>query len=571
MAGARDYQVDVADVPRYGPPDLSAALFRMISSIPGAYREGQKGAFEQGQRERTERLQEPILDESGQPSADYGTVSRELVKRGGGEMAEKLLPYLWKSQYADKAGSPQPWDQPGAGAQPAADPGARSDSTVPVLRGTSGAAATGNAAPDIDSQGNNRGPTNLRQLAIEAGVDPNTPGFREQFRVGLDAPVDPRVVGPLQQRIASLKQAGMFGPADDQQQPQAPASFNDRFGSAAPPASSPGVPAQGPAPAGPAMASPSAGAGPSGGPGAGLVPAGWLKGGGRQTGFPPTELGYAKWLQSQAERNAVLGFNEAAKGQLEHANKILDAIGAVDPAKVGFERTKNIEGKRTDQAFTNAAAFRKAGQTAEDAAPQLAIAKRLVNSPGFNSGIGTPFVDTMKQLSASLFGDPNAATPSQFYDKLRGGTILNEIRSLSASGAGAVRVPEMKFIDTMIAGRDMQPPSIRSAVEVEDRLNKRVRAIYQLQQEYLQSHPQLDEGFDRVVSKFKDQYPLFSEKEMTHPELMGVPSAPLVHNPQAAMQWAQQMGIKPGDPIRTPPTPSDHYGRIVSFDPAAFK
>ena len=502
----------------------------------------------------------------------------ELLLRGQGHRGDpgKVLPTAWKTEFAGKTGRPQAWDHPDGG-QPASVPG------TPVERltqGTGGAKPQEGVAQDIGPNGQSRGPTNLRQLAIEAGVDPNTPGFREQFRVGLDATIDPRVVGPLQQRIASLKQAGMFGPADDQQQPQAPASFNDRFGSAGP--SSPGVPAQGPAPAGPAMAmaSPPAGAGPSGGPapqgapsaGSGLVPSGWLKGGGRQTGFPPTELGYAKWLQSQAERNAVLGFNEAAKGQLEHANKILDAIGAVDPAKVGFERTKNIEGKRTDQAFTNAAAFRKAGQTAEDAAPQLAIAKRLVNSPGFNSGIGHEYVDTMKQLSASLFGDPNAATPSQFYDKLRGGTILNEIRSLSASGAGAVRVPEMKFIDTMIAGRDMQPPSIRSAVEVEDRLNKRVRAIYQLQQEYLQSHPQLDEGFDRVVSKFKDQYPLFSQSEMTHPDLLGVPSAPLVHDPRAAMAWAQSMGIKPNDPIRTPPTPSDHpYGRIVSFDPAAFK
>ena len=566
---AKDYMVDVADIPKYGPPDMASALFKMISAIPGQYQQGVENEFKRGQMARTERLQAPI-----EGPTDYASLVQKLLAAKGTEAIPEVLPTAWKTEFAGKTGQPQAWDQPDGG-QPASIPG------TPVERltqGTGGAKPQEGVAQDIGPNGQSRGPTNLRQLAIDAGVDPNTPGFREQFRVGLDATVDPRVVKPLQDRIASLKQAGMFGPVDDQQ-PQATASFNDRFGSAGP--SSPGAPAQGPAPAGPAMAmaSPSAGAGPSGGPapqgapsaGSGLVPSGWLKGGGRQTGFPPTELGYAKWLQSQAERNAVLGFNEAAKGQLEHANKILDAIGAVDPAKVGFERTKNIEGKRTDQAFTNAAAFRKAGQTAEDAAPQLAIAKRLVNSPGFNSGIGHEYVDTMKQLSASLFGDPNAATPSQFYDKLRGGTILNEIRSLSASGAGAVRVPEMKFIDTMIAGRDMQPPSIRSAVEVEDRLNKRVQAIYRLQQDYLQSHPQLDEGFDRVVSKFKQRFPLFTDKEMTNPDLLGVPTAPLTHSPQAAMQWAQSMGVKPNDPIRTPPMPGHPYGQVVSFDPASFK
>ena len=74
------------------------------------------------------------------------------------------------------------------------------------------------------------------------------------------------------------------------------------------------------------MASPSAGAGPSGDPGAGLVPPGWLKGAGRSTGFPPTALGYAQWLQAQAQRNGVLGFTESAKTQQAHAEKILGAI-----------------------------------------------------------------------------------------------------------------------------------------------------------------------------------------------------------------------------------------------------
>jgi hypothetical protein len=279
----------------------------------------------------------------------------------------------------------------------------------------------------------------------------------------------------------------------------------------------------------------------------------------------------------------------AQKSKLEEANakeaqakQILDKMAeygaptrlqreAVDPNVAAFEKQKGIETKRTEEAFKNAAAFRKAGQTAEDATPQIAIAKRLVNSPGFNAGLGVHFKDLMSQLSASLFGDPNAATPGQFFDKLRGGTILNEIRALSASGAGVVRVPEMKFIDTMIAGRDMQPPSIRSAVEVESRLNQRVRDIYALQRDYLQTHPQLDEGFDRVISRYKETHELFSDKEMTHSELLGVPTAPLMHDPRAALAWAQQMGISRHDPIRTPSTPDYPNGRIVPFDPMLFK
>jgi hypothetical protein len=549
MAGIPNIDIDP---PKYGPPNMAAQLFGMISSLPDAYQQGAKNQFERGQMARTERLQQPI----GLDGTDYSTLVRKLLEAKGTEAIPEVLPTAWKSEFAAGAGRPNVWDTPQGGG-PNMSP---TDQTGSTLNDAAARQGQGPVATD------RRGPLNVRQIAIDAGVDPETPGFADQFRgPGLDRPIHPSNVQGVKDKIANLQQAGMFGPQGDQ--PEATASFDQRFGSAVP--GPRGGPAQGPTPAGPQAAMAPAGVGP--GAGSGLVPPGWLRGAGKQTGYPPTELGYAQWLQAQAQRNSILGFNEAAKGQQAHADKILGAIEAVDPAKIGFERAKGIEGKRTDQAFTRSAGIEKAGSTAEDAGPQIATAKRLVNSPGFNAGIGTPFVDTMKQLSASLFGDPNAATPSQFFDKLRGGTILNEIRSLSASGAGVVRVPEMKFIDSMIAGRDMQPPSIRSAVEVESRLNQRVQDIYHLQQQYLQTHPQLDEGFNRVVTRYKETRPLFSEKEMTHPDLLGAPSAPLVHDPRAAMQWAQQMGIKPGDPIRTPPMPGHPNGQVVAFDPAAFK
>jgi hypothetical protein len=312
MAGARDYEVDLNPPPQYGPPNMAAQLFSMISSIPNAYQEGVKQKFERGQMARTERLQQPI----GLDGTDYSTLVRKLLEAKGTEAIPEVLPTAWKSEFAAGAGRPQPWDMPGGGPNMTPDAQGPRPLQAAVDRQTAGG-----AAPDIDSQGRNRGPTNIRQLAVNAGIDPSNPDFQQHFGSGnLDLDLSPNGAKKAAAEIKEIKAAGMFGPQGDQS--EATASFDQRFGSAVP--GPRGGPAQGPAPAGPQAAMAPAGAGP--GAGSGLVPPGWLRGGGRQTGFPPTELGYAQWLQAQAQRNGILGFTESAKTQQAHAEKILDAI-----------------------------------------------------------------------------------------------------------------------------------------------------------------------------------------------------------------------------------------------------
>jgi hypothetical protein len=248
----------------------------------------------------------------------------------------------------------------------------------------------------------------------------------------------------------------------------------------------------------------------------------------------------------------IQGFiGDAGKNTTEQTNA-RDA--PVSQSKLMDELNK----KRVEDATKRYSQVEATGSRAEDLEPQIKMVRSLVNSPGFNSGIGRPFTDTLSQVGNALFGDPNMATPGQFFDKLRAGSILNEIRSLGASGAGPVRVAEMKFIDNLYAGRDVQPSSIRAVVEVESRMNDRVKHIYQMAQDYLtrqqaEGKPaMLDEGFNKEVSKYKSEKALFSQAELTHPDLMAMP----VFNSAAEMRASK---MPPGTKFRNA---EGHVGTI---------
>jgi hypothetical protein len=97
--GAKDFVVvDGPSPASYGAGNMASQLYSMLSNLPDQYAAGQKQAFEQRQRERTENLQAPILDVNGQPSTDYSTLLRGYLTKAGAEAVPGLLPGLIGSQ-----------------------------------------------------------------------------------------------------------------------------------------------------------------------------------------------------------------------------------------------------------------------------------------------------------------------------------------------------------------------------------------------------------------------------------------------------------------------------------------
>ena len=56
---AKDYMVDVADIPKYGPPNMAAELYNMIRGVPKAYQEGKANEFANQKAEFEQNVERP--------------------------------------------------------------------------------------------------------------------------------------------------------------------------------------------------------------------------------------------------------------------------------------------------------------------------------------------------------------------------------------------------------------------------------------------------------------------------------------------------------------------------------
>lgn len=96
MSSASDYSVGSAPGgASYAAPLVGFQLGQMLSNLPDDYFKGTQNA-------RTLAMQQPILGPDGQPTTDIKTIVGELNRRGGGEFAASMLPFLQKQGVLDQ-------------------------------------------------------------------------------------------------------------------------------------------------------------------------------------------------------------------------------------------------------------------------------------------------------------------------------------------------------------------------------------------------------------------------------------------------------------------------------------
>ena len=547
MAGIPNIDIDP---PKYGPPNMAAQLFGMISSLPDAYQQGVKQKFERGQLARTEELQKPY-----EGPTDYASVLQQVFRTQGSQGLPALLPVIQGQEANDMinsrlggGGSP-----PGYGPQ---NPRTSPDAQTPGgLRG------------ETDQPQGTVGQYSISDLATRAGglSDPKAaaaniakvvgvaPGARltdeQEARVRqilapytgqgdagdatgtTGAPSDPRRSAP-----PNVQPGIMGGPPTVG--PSAAAQGFSPYQPGAPPQAAPGPQV--------AQAAPGQGVGPAATPVGTEADARFYEDRGNKRMAVSAARGAAPGAAAAAQKAAEEDFARAKairESLAKYAEPTTEMKNAASPAV----QQREIDKLRSADFQKNKEAIFKAGQQAEESIPQIELSRRIVTSPGFNSGFGHQFFDSVQSLSQQLFGGTELKNPGELYDKFRSGEVLNQIRSLGASGVGAVRVPEMKAVDKLIADRDVQAPGIRAVTEVESRLQKRVRDVYYQAQEYLQTHRELDDGFSKQISAWKNkpENHLFSEAELAKPELL---SMPVFSNP-GEMRASK---MPSGTPFRTP-------------------
>lgn len=203
-------------IPRdYGPP---AVDFSWLANLPNQFAQGQKNAFDQNQRQRTLALQQPI-------SGDTQQVLQEVLKRGGAQYAEALLPFMLQQEQMKAASAPDPMLS-GFGAQPQQQPagnpppasmtgGSPTNMKTPVTQ--QGGDAGGSITDIVTGQLGNTADAGrvLSRIALQMDVDPNAPLSKgQQIRVaGLLKKYAPDSAAPGQGGAPSAAQPAAAAPS----------------------------------------------------------------------------------------------------------------------------------------------------------------------------------------------------------------------------------------------------------------------------------------------------------------------------------------------------------------------
>lgn len=570
MAGASDYMVGNAPQgASYAAPLVGAQLGQQIASLPDSYMKGRENR-------RTMALQDAFqngVPQNPDGSPDINAINNTMARLGGGQYVQGMMPFLLNMEQGKRfASGMQSADAFVAGGAPAAASSAsgpanlqpRSQTSTP--QGPQGGRAP-QAAQGVAEQAEASQPTVMKILAAQ-GIPNDQLGaaaasISRQLGVNPTDPIDttdPRISNVLGPAITQLKRAGLGQvqppqPGDNapQQQPTrvaaaggppfapggtgAPSTAQAAPGSTAPiqprpvqtqPVAAPGRRAPPPSPDDVADV-----------PGMDVETAKRLQGAEAYVRTMAASIAANNPAQAQAlektadsyaaRRTQIMEYlSKGAQAEHESALRVQEQAAAIpneskvarDPAVTQFELTKAQNANDVDRFGKQADAIDAVGSKAPDAMQNIKLAQRETLSPDFSAGTFRVGTDAWKRLVSAVGANPNAATPSEVFDKVRAGNILDQIKGMA--GTGPVRVAEMKFIDTMVANRDNSVPALRTLLEIQRREWQRSQDIQQLKLDYKDGH--IDNGFKKIVNQYVSSHPMFSDDEMKHPNLLSLPT-----------------------------------------------
>jgi hypothetical protein len=562
------------DPPKYGPGDWSSQIYKMLTDLPKSYYGGQKEEFERGQRERTERLQklqDPILEAQ----------TRETLKEYNDPNQPPRYDYGDGGTSSEVPTSTRLARNTGGGAnEGGAVPGnLRTGETPPGV------------APDVTPTGTNRGPLNVRQIAINMGVDPNAPGLQEHFG-NIDARISPQKAREAYNKI----KAGMFGPADEEA-PEEPGAA-----AGAPPETAPGLTTA-------ALRGAAAGREPVGGymPGVGPPPQGAAPGPqvAQAPGQPPNlatplrpfvQQPPAPALPSGAPalvpqpvidkmRNTVTDLRRRAGNLLpgpkqndylsrakdleevaKKAQEARDKVAAdIDPYKVAKEREDKILDGDIKEGQKEHKILQSRAEAADDANQALAVMRTKMSDPSFFAGAGHEIVQQTKEWITTLGGNPKAADTMQEFKKVAIDQLNKQIRTMSESGFTRIQLQEIRNMKEALLNLGVGPGANRYIMETLSRAHQLEMKLGDFSNRYVQQHRFLDHNWPAAKREFlaRPENRLFTDQERQHPEMIAPPYYPgaFAGDVTKTKQFINNQKLKGDDPVAV-----DDYSRPVGPD-----
>lgn len=180
-------------------------------------------------------------------------------------------------------------------------------------------------------------------------------------------------------------------------------------------------------------------------------------------------------------------------------------VASAEGAKETAKEDAKANSKKYEQFVEN-------GTKAQQEIPQLELLQQQMDDPNFFSGSGEKYNLLYKRLKSAVGIDPDAPVPQELLRKVTASNVLGSLSALK--GLGPIRVAEMNMAREAAASPDNSIPANKMLVEISKRTHQRNAEIADMAQAYKETNGALDSGFDKKVSQFYKDRPLFSDVEI---------------------------------------------------------
>ena len=512
----------------------------------------------------------PIDPRTGQP--DITAITNTAARIGGLPAVQQYLPFLYGAQQNQQlanvlTGGGQPQAPPAPAPNNAASP--QTLTPAPVSRGTQAAPAAP-SAPFMGGQPVAQGdqaPDNLRSIVTESfGPDRDMsrfiPGFARMMNVDADQPLSDNQARDVRFRLGQYKIArGEGQPMVGGNRPQVGVSEDVSQPTQAVSAAEQNVNAplarQAQAETLAAENSPEVQAlrqEAKRNRAAGIYASDPRQGGTPEKGKIFTDN--ADKIDARADRLV-----EARKAAAEPT---VEQKGARDIALIDQARAKTIAEEEAKASLKEYTGIQARAQNYEGSMKRyLGVIKGILNSPGVYTGIGAEAALDFNKIKA-IFGDTRAAALQEAMKKGTSQSVLDQItqqrEEMSGSGLTAVRIFAQQLQLMMNASPSLETTLVgnRILAEIADRMGKYSSDVAQMARDWRRDPKNKDvlgTGFDQMLSDYAKKNPVFTQIELSHPEILGAPTIPgtvvASNSPMQILNWTRAMGLNKGDPFRT--------------------
>lgn len=226
---------------------------------------------------------------------------------------------------------------------------------------------------------------------------------------------------------------------------------------------------------------------------------------------------------------------------------------SADPNAPNYASTVETNKQDTDTFQKRYTGLQAAGEQSYNGQQKVQLMKQLTMQPAFYSGPLHEGVQTFNQFKSIFGSNPSSALPQEAFNKVANDLLQEQVKAMGQSGVGRVLQSEVNIMKQSIASLGITPQSNRALAEILNRVYQQNQDIAGIARNVNAPPGQKNRALDAAVSDYLKQHPLFTQQEIQHPETLGAPDAPpqsAQWSPQQKRQWAQGVGLKPGDPIR---------------------